>query len=649
MLRVGRFKVNINPLVLRISFILSAVIFSAMLLFILFVYIYYDVSTLNSYLKPEPSKLYDTNNNLYSVLDYSSKRKVIPIKNISKDLINAVVSTEDNDFYKHHGFSTYGILRAFIGKGGGSTITQQLAKNVFLSSERTIIRKIKEIIIAIKIENNYSKDKILELYLNEIYWGDHGYYGIESVSNYYFGKSAKYLDLYESTLIAGILPAPEVWSPRVNLKKAKFRQALVLNNMVKNGYIDQNKANQIKNTIRKLAPLKNKTKSEYPYFTDYIIDKVEKIDKKYSSENFLSKGGLKVFTTINQKYQRSAERILKNSINKLKANNVNQGIIISINPKNGYIRSFVGGKEYKGFNRIFSKRQPGSTFKPFVYLTYYNKWLTSGRDTFEDSIKTATYKNALEVECKKGLYSLKENGKCYRDYVVKNYSGQYFGEVSLDKAIANSLNTIPVGLTEDMGIEKVIKTANDLGIESDLKAELGTALGASEVTPFELISAYCVLANNGYQTDKITPIIKMTDKNNKIIYDGSFEYSNQVYSSRAVAKLNKSLIQVVENGTGIKAYVYGKKIAGKTGTTSNNRDAWFIGYTPSLVTLVWLGNDDNSQMKNITGATCAGIFQQYIKDIGSGIPSEYFPEPDNIFDDTYFRFKKYLYDLIPTF
>lgn len=649
MLKIGRLEINIHPLFLRIFFILSGVIFSVVLLFTLFVYIYYDVTTLNSYLKPEPSKLYDTNNNLYSVLDYSSKRKVIPIKNISKDLINAVISTEDNDFYKHHGFSVYGILRAVIGKGGGSTITQQLAKNVFLSSERTIIRKIKEIIIAVKIENNYSKDKILELYLNEIYWGDHGYYGIESVSNYYFGKSAKYLDLYESTLIAGILPAPEVWSPRVNFKKAKFRQALVLNNMVKNGYIDQNKANQVKNTIRKLASLKSRVKSEYPYFTDYIIDKVEKIDKKYSSEKFLSKGGLKIFTTINQKYQRSAERILKNSVNKLKANNVNQGIIISINPKNGYIRSFVGGKEYKGFNRIFSKRQPGSTFKPFVYLTYYNKWFTSGRDTFEDSIKTATYKNALEVDCKKGLYSLKENDKCYRDYVVKNYSGEYFGEVSLDKAIANSLNTIPVGLTQDMGVEKVIKTAKDLGIESDLKAELGTALGASEVTPFELISAYCVLANNGYQTNKITPIIKVTDKNNKIIYDGSFKYSNQVYSSRAVSKLNKSLIKVVENGTGTKAYIYGKKIAGKTGTTSNNRDAWFIGYTPSLVTLVWLGNDDNSQMKNITGSTCAGIFHQYIKDIGSDIPSEYFPEPDNIFDDTYFRFKKYLYDLIPTF
>lgn len=630
----------------KIFLIIFSVFSGIFVILISFTYLIYDVNALNSYLKPEPGRLYDNNEKVYSVLDYSAKRKVTSLKNISPYLIKAVVSTEDKNFYKHHGVSLYGLLRALTGVGGGSTITQQLARNVFLTSERSLIRKFKEIIIAIKIENNFTKDKILELYLNEIYWGDSGYYGIESVSNYYFGKSAQYLDLYESTLIAGILPAPESWSPRVNFQKAKWRQALVLNNMVKNNYITQNEANIAKNTHRKLAPLKARIKSKYPYFTDYIIEKLEKIDKKYSSEKFLSKGGIKIYTTINQQYQQNAEIILKNEINRLRYNNVTQGIIISINPKNGYIRAFVGGKDYKGFNRIFSLRQPGSTFKPFVYLTYYNQWFTSPNDVFEDSLKTATYKDALEVDCKKDAYTLKQDGKCYKDYVVKNYNGSYLGNITLNSAIKYSVNTIPVNLAKEIGINKVIKTAYDFGINSKLKPELGTALGASEVTPFELARAYCILANGGYAPDRISPIIKVLDKDNKIIYNGLNTSLSQYYSSIAVSKLNRSLKQVVESGTGVNAYVYGKNIAGKTGTTSNYRDAWFIGYTPSLVTLVWLGNDNNSKMINVTGATCAKIFRKYISSIKENIPNENFPPPDDLINDTAFTMKKYFLDLI---
>ncbi|MFN8577840.1 MAG: transglycosylase domain-containing protein [Candidatus Sericytochromatia bacterium] len=642
---VDNIKNTFSTIGFKIVFIILGVILSIITLFFLIIYLIYDVKALDSYLRPEPSKLYDTNEQLYSVLDYSQKRKVIPLSKISPYLIKSVISTEDKEFYHHKGFSIYGLGRAILGKGGGSTITQQLARNVFLSSERSIMRKIKEIIIAIKIENFYSKDKILELYLNEIYWGDNGYYGIESVSNYYFGKSAQYLDLYESTLIAGILPAPESWSPRVNFKKAKWRQSLVLENMVKNNYITQNEANIIKNTYRKLAPISLIRKSKYPYFTDYIVEKLEKIDKKYTSEKFLSRGGLKIFTTINQQYQQNAESILREEIRKLRYNNVNQGIIISINPKNGYIRAFVGGKEYKGFNRIFSKRQPGSTFKPFVYLTYFNQFFTSPSDVYPDTLEIATYKNALEVPCKKGDYSLMQDGRCYKDYIVKNYNSVYMGRISLNTAIKQSVNTIPVGLAYDMGIKKVIKTAHDIGISSKLKPELGTVLGGSEVTPFELIKAYCVLANGGYAPDKISPIIKVLDKNNKNIYNGTNTGLTQLYSSIAVYKLNQTLKKVVESGTGTNAYVYGKVIAGKTGTTSNNRDAWFIGYTPSLVTLVWLGNDDNSKMVNITGATCAKIFKKYMESIKSSVPSEYFPEPDNIFNDTYFLVRKYFIDL----
>lgn len=637
---------RIPPISYKIVLTILAGIIGIITLIVLIIYFIYDVNSLNNYLKPEASKLYDTNSSLYSSLDYSEKRKVIPLAKISPYLIKAVVSTEDKEFYKHKGVSVMGIGRALFGVGGGSTITQQLAKNVFLSSERSITRKIKEIIIALKIENTFTKDKILELYLNEIYWGDRGYYGVESVSDYYFGKSAQYLDLYESTLIAGILPAPESWSPRVNFKKAKWRQSLVLDNMVKNGHITQNEANIVKNTVRKLAPLQISRSVKYPYFTDYIVEKLESIDKKYTSEKFLSRGGLKIYTTINQQYQQNAEYILKQEIRRLRGNNVNQGIIISINPKNGYIRTFVGGKEYKGFNRIFSIRQPGSTFKPFVYLTYFNQWFTSPSDTFPDTLEIATYKNSLEVECKKGNYTLIQDGKCYKDYVVKNYDGKYLGKIDLNTAIKKSVNTIPVGLTYDMGINKVIKTAKDLGINTPLKPELGTALGGSEVTPFELIKAYSVLANGGYAPDRISPITKILDKNNKNIYSSGETGLTQLYSSIAVHKLNTTLKKVVESGTGVNAYVPGLTIAGKTGTTSDYRDAWFIGYTPSLVTLVWLGNDDNSKMINVTGSTCARIFRKYMESIKSNVPAENFSQPDDIFTDTSFLIKKYFLDLL---
>ncbi|MFN8672098.1 MAG: transglycosylase domain-containing protein [Candidatus Sericytochromatia bacterium] len=605
------------------------------------IYLIYDVSYLDNFTKPEPTKIFDTNEKIYNTMDYSSRRKVISIKNISKDLINAVISTEDHDFYNHHGFSYKGILRAILGRGGGSTITQQLAKNMFLSQERTFIRKFKEIIIAIKIENYISKDKILEIYLNEIYWGDNGYYGIESASNYFFGKSAKDLDLYESTLIAGILPAPELWSPKVDFKKAKWRQSLVLENMVRNNYISKEESEKTKAITKKLYNGKFYRQTNYPYFTDYVLEKLEKIDRRYFDDKFLSHGGLKIYTTLNQDYQKKAENILSREISKLKKYNVTQGALISINPKNGYIRAFVGGNNYSGINRIFSKRQPASAFKPFVYLTYYNEWFSSGEDIFEDTIENATFKNALEVNCKEKNYTLKQENKCYKNYVISNYTGNYLGKVTLDNAIKKSLNTIPIKIASEIGIDNIIKTAKSLGIKSHLKHELGTALGSSEVTPFELISAYLVFANGGYKINKITPIVKILDKNNKIIYEHDID-KTQVYSSRSIYKLNQSLLKVVEEGTGKNAYINGRKIAGKTGTTSDHRDAWFIGYTPDLVTLVWLGNDDNSKMNNIVGSDCAEIFRKYTSAIINNIPNESFPEQDNIFVDTYFELKKVL-------
>lgn len=576
-----------------------------------------DITDMRSDNHSQSTKVYDSKNNLLVNIADEENRITIPLSQMPKNLRNSVISMEDERFYKHGGIDIKAITRSLIStvdftgklvKSGGSTITQQLAKNLYLTPERNLSRKIKEALLAIKIEKNYSKDKILETYLNEVYWGN-GAYGVEAAARTYFGKSAKDLNIGESSLIGGILSAPEAYSPYKSLKMAKWRQDLTLNNMERNKLITK-----IDNQIARKIPIKlnnnmvkKNVRHNYPYFTSYVISILR---DKYSDE-ILKLGGLKVYTTLDPRSQEAAEIIIRNSVRFLGRYDVNQGALVSVDPNTGYIKSLVGGANFQKseYNRITqAKRQPGSAFKPIVYLTAFDKSKLTPNSIVVD--KPVTFMNS---------------GK---PWSPKNYANTYQGRVTVKDAIKYSINTVAVKTLENVGADKVIKTAKNLGINSELSSNLSLALGSSEVSPLEMVAAYSVFATGGKKVEKITPIMKIEDRDGNILEDYTKQQIKEVIPNLPVKMLNDSLRSVVSpSGTGHGAMLSdGRPVAGKTGTTSNNKDAWFIGYIPQLVTLVWVGNDDNRAMFGATGgSTCAPIWKGYMSLVTKNMPIVSFP------------------------
>lgn len=565
-----------------------------------------NISEIKYYHPDQSTEITDINNVILTKVYNEENRIVVPIKDLPPYVSNAVVSMEDERFYKHKGVDLKGISRAFVSmivpnnnlvKSGGSTITQQLARNIYLNNKRTLGRKVNEMLLAMKIENELPKERILEVYLNEVYWG-HGAYGIEAASKTYFGKSAKELSLAEASVLGGLLSSPETYSPYKDMKKAKWRQSLTLENMVKNNYISETDAQ-----IAQRMPLKlnntltpKKFKMFAPYFSSYVLSI---LGEKYG-DNILKKGGLKVKTTIDLKMQQIAENTMATEISKLKKYNINQGALISIEPKTGFIKALVGGKDYETsqFNRVTQAlRQPGSAFKPFVYLEGFRQGLITPNTYIKDS---------------KVVYN---NGDI--SWTPQNYDKRYAGNITVKQAIKTSNNNVAVKVAQKAGIMKVINTAHKLGIESTLTPNLTLALGTSEVSPLNMAEAYSVFANNGKKTETITPILEVEDRNKNIIEDFSHPVLKEVYSPEAIKKLNTCLKEVVsKGGTGYAANIKGLNMFGKTGTTSENKDSWFIGYTPELVTIVWLGNDNNSKMFNATGGRfCAPIWKKYMTNV----------------------------------
>jgi len=499
----------------------------------------------------------------------------IRLADLPSYLPKAFISIEDRRFYAHWGLDPVGVGRAVVtnllGRGGmqgGSTLTQQLAKNLFLTQERTVSRKIQEAILALWLEHKFSKDQILELYLNRVYFGS-GAYGVEAASEHYFGHSAREASLAESAVLAGLMKAPSKLAPDRNPEGANERAAQVLTAMAQEGHISESQAKQ---ALGQPAQARRDARSgSVNYVADYVMDSLANTIGAIDEDIVVS-------TTVDERLQLAAENALAEELNKKGDKfGVTQGALVSIDP-DGAVRALVGGRNYaeSQFNRAVSaKRQPGSAFKPFVYLAGLEHGLTP------ESVKEDAPINL-------------------KGWQPENYSHEYMGPVTLTRALSLSLNTVAIRVGLEAGPKTVAKTAHRLGIKSELQINPSIALGTSEVTPLELVTAYAPFANGGIGVSPHV-ITKVTTATGKSLYQGKAEALGRVVDPQYVAMMNRMMQETLLTGTARKAELPGWQAAGKTGTSQDFRDAWFIGYTSHLVTGVWLGNDDNSPTKKASG------------------------------------------------
>jgi penicillin-binding protein 1A len=510
-------------------------------------------------------------------------------------LPKAFVAIEDRRFYDHHGVDPVGmsraLLRDLIGGSsieGGSTLTQQLAKNLFLTQERTLSRKIQEAILAFWLERRYSKDQILELYLNRVYFGS-GAYGVEAAAQKYFGKSARFVTLSEAAVLAGLMKSPTKLAPNRNLAGANERAAQVITAMADQGHITEAMA---KLALANPAEVKHdKSAGSINYAADYVMDALDDTVGAIDED-------IVVTTTINVKMQAEAEHALTDELNAKGAKfGVDQGALVALDP-GGAVKAMVGGRNYADsqFNRaVAAKRQPGSSFKPFVYLAALEKGLTP--DTVREDAPISV-----------------------KGWSPENYSREYFGQVTLTKALALSLNTVAVRLGQEVGPKAVVAVAHRLGITSDLDPVPSIALGSSDVTPLEMVSAYAAFANGGLGVQPHV-IARVRTANGKQLYLRRNASFGRVIEPQYVAMMNQMMQETLLTGTARKAELPGWQAAGKTGTSQDWRDAWFLGYTSYLVAGVWLGNDDSSPTKKVSGGNLpVEIWSRFMKAAHEGVP-----------------------------
>ncbi|MCP4074057.1 MAG: penicillin-binding protein 1A [Hyphomicrobiales bacterium] len=512
----------------------------------------------------------------------------------------AVIAIEDRRFKHHYGVDPMGMARA-MGRNllagrfiqGGSTLTQQLAKNLFLEPQRTLKRKIQEAILAVWLESRFSKDEILELYLNRVYFGS-GAYGVDAASHRYFGKSARNVNLAEAAILAAVLKAPSRLSPARNPKLAKKRAKLVLTAMRHQGYISDHES------AAALTMQAKKAKRFWSGSEHYVADMVMKQASQLVGE---MQSDLIISTTIDIDLQKKAGYLINNTLTKSgKRRNIEQGALVSLDGT-GAIRAMVGGREYatSQFNRATdAKRQPGSAFKPFVFLAS----LEAGRTP-------QSIRNDAPVRIGK--------------WTPVNYDRKYRGEVTLTTALAKSLNTIAAQLVMETGPAEVVKLAHRLGIKSKITNNASIALGTSETTLLEITSAYAPFANGGYRAEPFL-IKRITDSKGKILYQRQSIPANRVIGERELGMMNKMLQATLESGTGRNARLKKWPAAGKTGTSQNFRDGWFIGYTTNLTTGIWFGNDDGSPTSKLTGGGLpARTWKKYMEFAHAGLPSNLLP------------------------
>lgn len=574
-----------------------------------------DVRILQGYVPTETSYIYDVKGRPLTSLHGEANREVVELAQISPNLKRAVMAIEDSHFYHHRGINPNSIGRAVVAnwKSGGvvegaSTLTMQLVKNIFLSHQRTVSRKLAEAVLAVRVEQVFSKNDILEMYLNNIYWG-HNNYGVQTAAKSYFNKPAAQLNLAESAMMAGIIQAPEVYSPFNNYKTAKERQALVLSRMRSLGWITPAQEEAAFKEPLKLGKPTAWQESKLPYVTDAVVAELR---QKFGKET-LTKGGMRIQTTIDLDFQNMAESTIQQAYNSLRRRGVRtkdlQISLVAVDPRTHFVKALVGGVDYNKsqLNRaIQSRRQPGSAFKPFVYYTAF----ASGRFTPETVVNDAPVR-------------FREAGGFYSP---KNYGGGFSGPVSLRSALMQSLNIPAVVLGRRVGINKVIEVCRLLGFESPLIAVTSLPLGSVDVTPLEMAGAYATFASNGWHSDP-TFIMRVTDSRGNVMLDNTPK-PKLVLDPWATASLNSVLQGVIQGGTATSAQI-GRPAAGKTGTTDNEKNVWFVGYVPQLATAVWIGDDRNRTLgKGITGGGFAApIWRDFMAQALKNERVEYFPSP----------------------
>lgn len=581
-----------------------------------------DISSLKNEL-PQATVFYDLTGEVASKVS-ANKNEGIPIQEVPEALKNAVIAIEDHRFYQHRGVDFIGITRALIrdikARGmveGGSTITQQLTKNTLLTSQKTLKRKVDEVFLAMKIEKEYTKPEILQMYLNQIYFGD-GAWGIKQAARNYFAKEVKELSLSESALLAGLIKAPSALNPYRNLKKATERRNLVLTQMKKLGHISNEEYGRAINEVVILNDIgSDPFRGKYPYYVDQVFEEAIKV-YGFSQDELLT-GGYQIFTELDPMMQASMEKTYQNDalFPSGKDQLVQSGGVL-VDPQTGGIRAIVGGRgehTFRGYNRASHlKAQPGSTIKPLV-----------------------VYTPALEAGWKM-TDMLKDEPMSFGEYEPSNHNHQYAGQVPMYKAVLESKNISAVWLLNEIGIEKGLASIERFGIQLEKgDRNLSLALGGLEngVSPLEIAEAYSVFPNKGIRT-KAHVIKKIIDSEGNIV--AKWEEKQEKVLSKSVAdKMTSMLLGVVDHGTGKNAKIPGREIAGKTGSTqvpiegiSGVKDQWFVGYTPQLVGAIWVGYDKTDKdhyLKTTSGGGATVVFREIMKEVLKNTEAESFHVP----------------------
>lgn len=568
------------------------------------------------------------------------KRREVSFDHMGINIKNATVAIEDSEFYNHNGIRITSIVRAVLSNlfhtgigGGGSTITQQLVKNTLLTTKKSYVRKIKEWVLAIKIDNSLPKEKILEAYLNEIPYGGN-IYGIGAASKTYFNKDAQDLTLAEAAHLAAIPQSPTMLSPYgKNKDKLNERKNLVLGRMLELKFITKEEYDKAKNETVAFVP-QTPTGIIAPHFVFFVKDYLE---QKYGSD-LVESGGLKVTTTLNADLETKAEQIVKEGAlkNEKDWNGSNAGLV-AIDPKTGQILAMVGSRDYfdktidGNFNITTATRQPGSSFKPFIYATAFNKGFTPDTALFDLPTEFQTTCNA---------YGKALPGHNQKDcYMPDNYDGKFRGPMSLRDALAQSINIVAVKLFYLAGLSDSLKTAENMGISTlkDIgRYGLTLVIGGGEVSLLDMTSAYGVFANDGMRNTR-TVILKVEDTRGKVLEEFIPKTQEVLPKNTALTIsdiLSDNKARIPTFGANSALYISGKNVAAKTGTTNNNKDAWTIGYSPSIVVGVWAGNNNNTPMKKGGVAVAGPIWNKFMIEALKTFPDESFEKPDLEIDPT---------------